>query len=150
MWRLARPEEDEQLVELCLSLYREDPSQVPVTSEQVRQTLSTFRREPWRGRAVVLELDGAVHGHAFLVSFWSNEFGGEICEVDELFVAPGRRGQGHGSALFTAIERAGLWPSPPVAIALGVTAGNHRARRLYERLGFRAVGTNLVRTPPDR
>jgi len=150
MWRLARPEEDERLVELSLSLYREDPSPVTVTPDQVRLTLSTFRRDPWRGRAVALELDGVVQGFALLVSFWSNEFGGEICEVDELYVAPAARGRGHGSALFAAIERAELWPSPPVAIALGVTAGNRDARRLYERLGFRATGTVMVRTPPDR
>ncbi|HVE84797.1 MAG TPA: GNAT family N-acetyltransferase [Myxococcales bacterium] len=150
MWRLARPEDDERLVELCLQLYREDPGQVTVSPEQARRTLELFRREPWRGRAAALELDGAVHGYALLVSFWSNEWGGEVCEVDELFVAPGPRGHGHGSALFDAIERAQVWPSPPVAIALGVTAGNSRARALYERLGFRAVGTTMARRPQGR
>lgn len=147
MWRLARPEEDERLVELSLALYREDPSPVSVTPDQVRRTLDTFRREPWRGRAALLELDGAVQGMALLVSFWSNELGGEVCEVDELYVAPAARGQGHGTSLFAAIERGELWPSPPAAVALGVTPGNARARRLYERLGFKAVGTNLVRSP---
>jgi ribosomal protein S18 acetylase RimI-like enzyme len=145
MWRLARPEEDEQLVELSLSLYREDPSTVSVTSEQVRRTLETFRREPWRGRAAVLEVDGAVQGMTLLASFWSNEFGGEICQVDELYVSPAARGGGHGTKLFAALERGELWPSRPVALALGVTSGNSRARRLYERLGFKAVGTNMVR-----
>src|SRR5689334_10802870 len=113
MWRLARPEDDERIVELCLQLYREDPGAVAVGREQAAGTLSTFRREPWRGRAVVLELDGAVEGYALLVSFWSNELGGEICEVDELFVASGRRNAGHGRALFEAIERAQVWPVPP-------------------------------------
>src|SRR5262245_27581721 len=122
MWRPARPDEDELLVGLCLQLNEEDPGERPVSAEQVRLTLSTFRREPWRGRALVLDLGGAVRGYALLASFWSNELGGEVCEVDELFVVPAHRGQGHGSALFAAIDRAEVWPSRPVAIALGVTA----------------------------
>jgi len=146
MWRLARPEEDERIVGLSLSLYREDPSSVSVTPDQVRRTLDTFRREPWRGRAAVLEVDGAVQGMALLVSFWSNEFSGEVCQVDELYVAPPARGQGHGTSLFAALERGELWTPRPAALALGVTPGNARARRLYESLGFKAVGTNLVRS----
>jgi hypothetical protein len=37
-----------------------------------------------------------------------------------------------------------------VAIALGVTSANARARHLYERLGFAAVGVSMVRwvAPP--
>lgn len=150
MWRPARPDEDERLIELCLALYREDPGPISVTPDQVRHTLATFRREPWRGRAAALELDGAVQGFALLVSFWSNELGGEVCEVDELYVAPTQRGRGHGTALFDAVERGGLWPSPPAALALGVTPDNARARALYERLGFKAVGTNLVRSARRR
>jgi ribosomal protein S18 acetylase RimI-like enzyme len=66
--------------------------------------------------------------------------------VDELYVVPAHRGRGHGTALFDAVEHGGLWPSPPAALGLGVTPGNARARALYERLGFKAVGTNLVRS----
>jgi ribosomal protein S18 acetylase RimI-like enzyme len=47
--------------------------------------------------------------------------------------------------LFDGIERGDLWPAPVVALALGVTPGNPRARRLYERIGFVAVGTSMVR-----
>jgi GNAT superfamily N-acetyltransferase len=145
MWRLARADEDERVVEMSLALYRDDPGPRPVELEQVRRTLETLRREPWRGRAVVLDKDGEVLGYALLISFWSNELGGEVCDVDELFVAPEHRGQGHGTSLFTAIDRGELWPGSAVALALGTTPGNERARRLYERLGFAAVGVSMVR-----
>jgi len=145
MWRAARPDEDDALVQMCLELYREDPGPESVSPEQVRRTLEVLRRESWRGSAVVLEIDGRPAGYALLVSFWSNELGGEVCEVDELFVAQGHRSQGHGRALFETIEGGALWPGAAVAFALGVTPGNARARRLYERLGFAAVGTTMVR-----
>ena len=37
-----------------------------------------------------------------------------------------------------------LWATAVVGIALGVTPDNSRARRLYERLGFTAVGFSMV------
>ncbi len=143
MWRAARPEDGEEIVSMCLALNREDPGLASVGAEQVRETLATFQRQPGRGRAVVVEVDDRVVGYAFLVPFWSNEVGGEVCEVDELYVRPERRGEGLGSALFGAIDagRFGAF----AATALGVSDGNAGARRLYERLGFRAVGTTMLR-----
>ena len=145
MWRAARPDEDEHIVAMCLELYREDPGPAPISPERMRHTLAVLRREPSRGRAVVLVIGQRSVGYALLIAFWSNELGGEVCEVDELFVAREHRSQGYGSSLFTAIERGDLWPVRPAAISLGVTLDNARARRLYERLGFAAVGISMVR-----
>jgi GNAT superfamily N-acetyltransferase len=143
MWRQATPEDREEIVSMCLALNREDPGFAPVEAEQVRGTLAVFERQPGRGRAVVAEVGDGVAGYALLVPFWSNELGGEVCEVDELYVRPERRNEGLGSALFEAIDagRFGAF----AATALGVTPGNPGARRLYERLGFRAAGTTMVR-----
>ncbi len=148
MWRLATEPDDDVLVEMCHGLYREDPGSLPDDARDMRKTLATLRREPWRGRAVVLDVGGQVVGYALLIPFWSNELGGEVCEVDEAYVAPDLRGRGHGTALLQAIERGDVWPAPAVAVALGVTPGNARARRLYERLGFAAAGVTMVKTLP--
>jgi ribosomal protein S18 acetylase RimI-like enzyme len=145
MWRAARPEDDAAIVELFIELNREDPGQKPVAPEQMRRTLEVLRAEPWRGRLAVLDLGGAPAGYALLISFWSNELGGELCQIDELYVAAAHRSRGHGTALFEAVADGRLWPGPLVALALGVTPANARARAFYERLGFSAIGTSLVR-----
>jgi GNAT superfamily N-acetyltransferase len=145
MWRIADPADDDRLVELCLGLYEEDPGPLPVSPTNMRATLEELRRHPYRGRTVVLEIQRQLAGYAFLIAFWSNELGADICEVDELFVMPEHRNQGHGTALFEAIGNGVLWPSPVVGMALGITPDNRRARRLYERLGFAAVGVSIVR-----
>lgn len=143
MWRPARPEDDEDIVSMCLALYREDPGVTTVEPGQVRETLALFEREPARGRALVAEVKDRLVGYALLVPFWSNGVGGEVCEVDELYVRAERRGEGLGSALFRAIDdgRFGAF----AGIALGVSPANVRARRLYERLGFRPAGTTMLR-----
>jgi ribosomal protein S18 acetylase RimI-like enzyme len=145
VWRAARPEDDDAVVEMCLALNREDPGPAPVHAEQVRLTLRVLRVDPQRGRAVVLDAGGRCAGYALLISFWSNERGGEACEVDELYVEPALRNRGCGTDLFRGIEEGKLWDPRPVAIALKVMAGNARARRLYERLGFEETGTSMAR-----
>lgn len=146
MWRAARSEDDQTIIALCTALYVEDPASAPVPRDHHIRTLAKLREEPARGRIVVLELDGAVRGYAFLISYWSNELGGEICTIDELYVAPPYRSQGHGSALVEAVEiDRDLWPGTPVALELEVTPDNARARTLYERLGFRTKRNAVLR-----
>ena len=94
----------------------------------------------------VLEASAGLLGYAFLCSFWSNELGGEVCVVDELYVAPAARGRGAATALITGLTRRGLpWFREAVAVELEVTPGNTRARALYERMGFAPYKNALMR-----
>ena len=148
MWRVATLADDETICRMCLDYYREDPGVAQVSLDHIRRTVETLRWEAHRGRTVVLDVDGHVVGYALLIAFWSNELGGEVCDIDEVFVMAPYRNKGHGSALFDAIETGDLWPGFLVALALGVTPDNCRARRLYERLGFSAIGTSMIRRLP--
>jgi GNAT superfamily N-acetyltransferase len=146
-WRAATAADDDAIVAMCLALFAEDPSEEPIDAARVRRTLARLRAEPVRGRAVVAEAGGAPIGYALLASFWSNEYGGELCVVDELYVARPHRGGGIGTSLFDAIaEDRGLWPERPVGLELEVTPDNARARALYARLGFKAKNA-LLRRP---
>ena len=119
------------------ALYREDPSAATVTTKQIRRTLETLRSEPTRGTAVVLDVEGTAAGYALLISFWSNELGGEVCHIDEIFVRPHHRGHGYATALIESlIDGRGPWAGRPVALDLEVSPTNCRAAALYERLGF--------------
>jgi ribosomal protein S18 acetylase RimI-like enzyme len=59
--------------------------------------------------------------------------------MDGLFVAPQARGQGVGTALLAAIAREARARGYR-EVRLDVVDENTRARALYERLGYRAVG----------
>jgi GNAT superfamily N-acetyltransferase len=136
-WRPAHPSDDDELMAMSVALYAGGSDAYDIPREHVRQTLQVFRQTPVRGRAIVLDADGVAAGYAFLVSFWSNELGGEICTIDELYVRPEWRGQGWSTALVASLQRGNeLWPGRPVALELEVSPVNVRARALYERLGF--------------
>lgn len=143
-WRAAAAADGAAITAMCLSLNNEDPGPRPMTPARIQQTLEALAAAPMRGQAVVLELDGGEPiGYALLVPFYSNEWGGLTCEVDELYVQPAHRSRGLGAALFDQIEGGAFGEF--VAICLIATPENVRARRLYERSGFQVVGTTLAR-----
>lgn len=134
-WQPATAADDSSIFEMSAELYIEDPSIRPVPPEQTLATLAELRRNPVRGQAWALRIDGRAEGYALLINFWSNELGGEICTVDELFVRKNHRGKGHGRALLTRL----LEEKRFRAIDLEVTPANGRARKFYESLGFGAL-----------
>ena len=160
-WHQARDVDEPTIIEHMLALYAEDPAPAPVSAEQCARTLRRLRAEPVRGIALGLErarphresgsLDSSLDGYALLCSFWSNELGGEVCIIDELFVAPGARGRGAATELVQGLcERRWPWFRDAVAVELEVTPSNARARNLYERLGFRPSKNALMRAPQRR
>jgi hypothetical protein len=125
-WREALESDEQAVLELCGRLYEEDPSPEPVPIAHTRHTLRTLRAEPSRGRVVVLEGGRIVVGYAFLIAFWSNELGGETCELRSI------------------AQGSGPWPRRPVALGLQVTKDNARAKELYVKLGFREWKNTLM------
>ena len=146
MWRIAQINDDGPIIEMSRALYEEDPATGPVPEAQTRQTLSILRSEPVRGTAVVLEIEREVAAYALLISFWSNELGGEVCVIDELYVRPGYRNRGHGRELIRGLRPGNnLWPQSFVALELEVTPDNKRAAALYAELGFEPVKNARLR-----
>jgi GNAT superfamily N-acetyltransferase len=143
VWRDGKPADDDDIVALCFALNVEDPGPLPVPEDHIRRTLSELRGHPWRGKASVLEIEGLVRGYAFLIAFWSNELGGEVCVIDEMYVAPDVRGQGHATSLLECIPEA--WGRPIVAAALETSPANERANAFYRRLEFEGSNTAMTR-----
>jgi GNAT superfamily N-acetyltransferase len=136
-WRVSTASDDQAIVSMCTALNAEDAGPFPVPPEQVRRTLAKLREEPHRGRGVVCQMDGPIVGYALRISFWSNELGGEVCTIDELFVGEEYRGRGLATKLIEQLtEPSGsLWPTKPAALALEVNPHNQRARALMSGLG---------------
>ena len=136
--------DDESIARMCLALNEEDPGDAPVSRGQVQHTLNTLREEPSRGNAAVAEIDGRVVGYALLISFWSNELGGEVCVLDELYVAPSHRRRGIGTTMIDTLRNGDrLWSARAPAISIEVAPNNVRARQFFMGQGFTGRNTAM-------
>ncbi len=133
-YRTASRADHPLLLGFMRQLYDEDPAERPVPDEHFRQTLLELEQHPERGTILVMEKDQQIVGYAVMINFWSNECGGNVLTIDELFVAKPMRGQGLGAGFVQQVIATKM--NDFVALRLEVTPANSRARRLYERLGF--------------
>lgn len=135
MFRDYRPSDFEVLKTMIFDLYtHEGKHGGPMTETKIARTVDKFTREPNRGRIFIFEKQGEIAGYAIVNYFWSNEFGGEIRYIDELYVQPAFRNAGIGSRFFSFLEE--FYQNDAVALTLETTRENQKATALYRRLGF--------------
>lgn len=87
-------------------------------------------------RALIAEKDGAYAGYILLALTWSQEAGGKVVWIDEVYVRPSARGCGAGTTLLReAVSR-----FPAARYRLEIEPDNVRAKKLYELLGYKELG----------
>src|ERR1051325_3070927 len=75
------------------ALYAEDSPAGRVDESRFPATLQTLMENPERGRMVLFRRAEELVGYSILIPYWSNEFGGNLLFVDELYVVPEARSQ---------------------------------------------------------
>lgn len=128
--------------ELIRTLYREDPAEEPMSDEKIARTFAELGARPDKGTIIAFQSDSEIIGYSILINFWSNERGGNILTVDELYVAPAFRRRGIASNFIRFLATNTF--SETVALQLEVTPRNVRARKLYEALGFTAHKNHIL------
>ena len=73
-------------------------------------------------------------GYALLIHYWSNEYGGMLLFLDELFISEPFRGKGIGAAFLEALKAGVFYKT--VGLVLEVMPSNERALKLYLDHGF--------------
>ncbi len=87
-------------------------------------------------RGIMIERGGRAAGYALLALTWSNEAGGPVVWVEEIYIVPEARGRGIAGELFDYLEA--RYPEA-ARFRLEVHKENRRAMALYERLGYRRL-----------
>lgn len=134
-YRQFKTSDGKVIVEFIKNLYQEDPNGKPMLPQKVKNTFNSLTAHPDRGTIIVLEHEKEIIGYAILINFWSNEFGGNIVDIDELYIKKEFRSQGIGTNFIKYLVETKFNNS--VALRLEVTPENTRARKLYESIGFK-------------
>lgn len=133
------PTQFDQLAKMIFSLYEEDPAGEPVTLEHIQRTAREARKKPEKLHIHLLWNESEPVGYAIINFFWSNEHGGDVVNIDEIYVVPEARNQGFGTAFFQELNN--LYPEAR-GFKLEASPSNVRAIAMYRRLGF-SDATNL-------
>ena len=94
---------------------------------------SALQGSPYLRGLILLEED-VVIGYVLLSFTYSNEVGGEVVWIEELYLKESYRGKGYGTAAIKWVIQE--YQNHVKRFRLEVTAENTGAKKLYEQLGF--------------
>ena len=141
-FRVATAADWDAIAPMMLALYQEDPSPNQVTLTNISRTLQETIQHPEKLQLIAFELNHIIVGYSLLVFYWSNELGGNVIFIDELFIQASDRRQGIATQFFAWLEQ--LFTTQAQAFALEATPANTRARALYQKLGFNPYKNKLL------
>ncbi len=146
--RTVAPTEVEDLRELRLRSLREEPTAFLLTEEEERasRSLEDYERqaERWGGDEGIGVVGAWLGDELVGLCGWYRQERSKVrhrVEVWGLYVTPEARGRGASRKLLEEVLRRVVRVPGVTHVQLGVSAGNAPARRLYEKLGFEAWGT---------
>ncbi|MEQ8170116.1 MAG: GNAT family N-acetyltransferase [Candidatus Eremiobacterota bacterium] len=144
-FELFNNEDYSELKDMILGLYSEDPSSVSMEEEKILKTVKELIDHQDKGQIILFRINNETVGYGIIIFFWSNEYGGNIIYIDELFVKEEWRNKKIGTSFFNyLLENFG---DKAVALKLEVTPRNVRARKYYENMGFKETrNVHLLKT----
>ena len=103
-----------------------------VPSEHHEATFNELMRSDEYLECYIFECAGELAGYALLTKSFSQEAGGPVVWLDELYVTPQHRGKGLAREFLSFMEQ----EIPAARYRLEVEPDNKRAASLYRRQGF--------------
>jgi RimJ/RimL family protein N-acetyltransferase len=133
-FRKLKEEDYEEVVSMFFDFYAEDKSRVAVTAQNMKRTIRHWNDFPNAGCIYTFHLDNCVVGYANFIFYWSNEYGGEIVNLDELFIKKEYRGKGIALRFLADLDK--LFGELVAGYELEVHPTNKGVIKLYEKAGF--------------
>ena len=103
-----------------------------IPEENITRSFLEFTGGTPFGDAFIFEENGEVIGYGVLAYTYSQEAGGKVVWLEEIYVCPSQRGNGRGSEFIDFV----LEKIPAARYRLETEPENEAAARLYIRKGF--------------
>lgn len=130
----CRDEDLPELERMVFALYREDFYGEKMSHRKIRATMEELSRHPEKGAITLFWVGEAVIGYAISIYSWSNEYGGNIASIDELYVKRTWRRKKIGTSFIdhiATVKAGGLR-----GLQVEITPANRQALAFYSQQGF--------------
>lgn len=128
-------EDRETYITLAQEFYRAGVTLEVVDTKNIEITFDELMRSDVYTEGYIIESEGEVAGFALLAKTFSQEAGGLVIWLEELYIRPEYRSKGLGTEFFEYLEN--NMDSRVKRIRLEVEEENTRVVKLYEKLGFK-------------
>lgn len=123
---------------MCREFYSGDAVSHPVPVEYFGRTFDALMENTPFAAAYIIEQDGVAAGYALLAKSFSQEAGGIVVWIEELYIRPEFQGHGLGTAFFRFLEAQN--DGTVKRYRLEYEPDNVRGAALYRRIGFTSLG----------
>lgn len=138
-----REQDFEELASMVFALYAEDPEGERLTLDKIHLTVEEADVHSDKLAILIFRMNGVIAGYGILNFFWSNEYGGDIINIDEIYVKREARGQGIATRFIESLSQ--KYPKGR-ALKLEASHSNKKAIKLYEQIGFEeAPNLHMIR-----
>ncbi len=133
MFRDALPNDKDAFMTMVTTFYNSDAVSHAIDKKFMEQTFEkAMEKDPFL-RLIIIEKDKEIAGYGLVSFMYSNEAGGMVLLVEELYIDSKFRGAGIGQEFFKFMKNE---YKSFKRFRLEVKADNIRAIDLYKRLGY--------------
>lgn len=134
---MRRFSEQDRVIYLALAkeFYSSEAVLHPVEEWHFEQTFDEMMRSDDYVDGFLLEEEGEVTGYVLIAKTFSQEAGGMVAWIEEIYVRPEYQGKGIGKRFFEEYENS--LPNTYQRLRLEIEPDNEKAIRLYQKLGYK-------------
>ena len=136
-------ETDANLIARYNAAMARETEHLELDGERVRRGVEAALRDPAKGFYVLALADGRVAGQCMVTFEWSDWWNGMRWWLQSVYVHPDYRGVGLFPKLFEHVRGLAASEGTVCCLRLYVERENHRAQRVYQKLGFRETSYHL-------
>jgi ribosomal protein S18 acetylase RimI-like enzyme len=129
-----------RLLQLVNNLYEEDPGHVGSSDEKTDDTIKYLTNHPDGGKIISFKDGDHMIGYSILINYWSNELGGTMTFIDELYIDKSYRNKNIGTEFLQRVAQ----DKSVRRVMLEVTRENNRTLEFYIRNGFKEVTNRFL------
>ena len=137
MIRKMVPDDKGKYIAMSKEFYLSDAVLHDIPEDNFRKTFDVIISDSPYADGYVFDCEGDVAGYALLSFTYSNEAGGLVLLIEEVYILPEYQGMGLGREFLAFVEK--TYRSEVALIRLEVEKSNKKALQLYKKVGFTNV-----------